>query len=94
LYLLHHVLFVVYEHKVPHQAQVALVPALLVLWLVALFSTVSWFLRSRSLRLREIQASLADLAEQVRQLVENQQADRPKQAGQPGPESESETKRD
>jgi len=43
---------------------------------------------------RQIQTSLADIAEQLRQLATDQQAERSKAGGQPGRESGSETKRD
>jgi hypothetical protein len=43
---------------------------------------------------RQIQRSLADIAEQLRQLATDQQADRPKPSGTPAPEPESETKSD
>ena len=42
---------------------------------VAVACTIAWYLRSRSLGQREIQASLADIAEQLKQLTKNQQAD-------------------
>jgi uncharacterized membrane protein len=72
---------------------VLLFPIVVLFW-VAVACTISFLIRSRSVSQREIQASLADLAEQVRQLVEDQKADRAKRTGAPGPEPESETKRD
>ena len=70
-----------------------LVPYVVLFWLAVLV-TVYWTTRSRSVTQREIQANLADIAEQLRQLVEDQRADRAKRTGAPGPEPESETKRD
>lgn len=47
---------------------------LAIMFYVVVAFTISWYLRSRSLGQRQIQASLADIAEQLKQLVENQQA--------------------
>jgi nucleotide-binding universal stress UspA family protein len=82
---------VVVEIIHPHTVDLVLALPLLVLFSVAVACTVSWYVRSRFVREREIQASLADIAEQLRQLVKDQQADQPKRGGRPGRESGSET---
>jgi hypothetical protein len=75
----------------PHTMELPLIfPSFALFW-VAVACTVSWYIRSSSVSQREIQASLADLAEQVRQLVEDQRADRAKGTSAPGPEPGSET---
>ena len=78
----------------PHPWTVVLLFPIVVLFWVAVACTISFLIRSRSVSQREIQASLADIAEQLRQLVKDQQAERSKAGGQPGRESGSETKRD
>ena len=63
------------------------VPLAIVLFPIAILSSVSWFLRSLSLGQRQIQAKLADIEAQLERLQQGRPTDTPGQATSPHPDA-------